>query len=88
MNKQSYNGKTKVCGTCNSFVCNRELTTSQQYVIVEPDCSGKCFGKYKCLTRKAGDRIPNCWSKWDLLNENNKSEKLQDLQEAIEHMKN
>lgn len=88
MNKQNYSGKTKVCGTCKYFVANRDLSLNQQYVIAEPDIIGKCFfSKYKGLKRKVGDRNPSCWIKWDLLNEDKKSEALQNLEQLIAEIK-
>lgn len=87
MNKQNYNSKTKVCGTCKFFVGNRDLTNNKEYVIIAPDVEGKCFGKYQGKLRKAGDRIPACWVRWELLNEDNKSEALQELQNIIKNIK-
>lgn len=68
-NSKNYDSHVKVCGNCNYFVCTRQLSPNQQYVLVAPDEKGTCFGKYKNMKRRADDRFPACWKIFDLLNE-------------------
>lgn len=77
----------KTCCTCEYWTGLREPDISQKFVTATPRDKGKCFGKHKPLEKMAQDKMP-CWTHWLLLNESNKSEELQDLQETIKNIKN
>ena len=83
MDTVKYNSKQKKCSTCEYWVGNRTLTDNQDFVIVQSEVQGKCFGKYLRKLKTAKETNP-CWKKWSILTENTNIELLRDLSNLIE----
>ena len=83
---RKYRATDGTCSGCQYWGGKRSLDLTQRFLTAVPRDKGTCFGKQKPLAKMAQDKM-QCWTRWLLLNENNKSEVLRQLQETIEILK-